>query len=120
MAKSKADLVTDLEDEEPGRGTPPATATIQSSRPIPPAGVEDSGNPAKAAPKSADFPWGWLVKHPGYGALRVRRDEANNTDEAVEVFRKKKCPGVKPELLAETGMRATALAFVPAATERGK
>lgn len=97
MARQKSDVVSDMVDDVPAKtaAAPPATPDPR-------------------------YPFGWLVKHPGYGALRVTNDEAKTLDEAVEVYRQKKCPHVKRELLDETGTRATALAFRPAATEVGK
>ena len=108
MAKQKAGLVEDMVDDDPGPGGQAAVATA------------DVPIRAKAIQAPDTFPWGWLVKHPGYGAMRIRRDQANSTDEALEVYRKAKCPHMTRERLDQTGLRLSSLAFKPADTERGK
>ena len=112
MAKGKAELVDDFNDPEPEIVRPSAVATLPApARPF----------AAATQPTPPDsFPWGWLVKHPGYGALRVRRDEAITEAEAKEIYRKSKCPHIPLEILDKSGFRVSAVAFTPAATERGK
>jgi hypothetical protein len=71
-------------------------------------------------PAADKFPWGWLLKHPSFGAFRVRKDEAKSEAEAKEVYRKTRCPHMSQEALDRSGMRLMAVAFRPAATEQGK
>lgn len=121
MAKGKTELVSDFEDEAPATAAA-ATATLSAeNRPIE-RGTDTVPTPAPAPKaKIADpWPWGFYVKHPSFGALRVRRDEANSEEEAIEVYRKTKCPHVKGDMLASSGLRCTVTKFVPAETERGK
>ena len=112
MAKGKTDLVDDFDDPEPAIVRPSAVATLPEPRPF--------ATPAPQPAPPDSFPWGFLVKHPGYGALRIRRDEALNESEAKEVYRKAKCPHIPMDILDKSGFRVSAVAFVPAGTERGK
>ena len=116
MAKGRADDM-DMVDESPAKG-PPAIATMSPPKATP-AAPQVVAAPPKTAADDA-FPWGFLVKHPSFGALRVRKDEASNEAEAIEVYRKTKCPHMKTAQLTDTGMRISVLKFVPAETERGK
>ena len=140
MAKKsmEAELVDEVRDPEPQvvrPFAPVATAPAASALPpTPPQMAPDRSSavkheaaapvataaPAPPVPKSAAFPWGFLVKHPSYGALRVRQDEASTEVEAKEVFRKARCPHLSMELLDRSGFRVSAVAFTPAATEIGK
>ena len=121
MAKFQGKLVDDVVDDEPQKGPPPA---IQSQ----PAGFPACAGSAQAAKvqpiaapkKSPKFPYGFMVKHPSYGSLRVRNEEAASEEEAMEVYRKKKCPFLSKAQLADTGLRMGVLSFQPAATEIGK
>ena len=125
MAKSQghksADMVSDMVDDVPAKAPvaitaaalpagPPAQAPVPEPAPEqPPADADDDSNP-----------WGYLIKHPGYGALRVRKEEARTEAEAIEVYRRKRCPHLKLVQLEETGLRANVRRFVPAETERGE
>lgn len=93
-------LVDDITDEPPSRGTPKIT---------PP-----------STPGEDQYPWGFMVKHPSFGAVRVRKDEATNVLEAAEVYRKKRCPHMTLAGLEKSGVRVSVLKFQPAATEWGK
>lgn len=117
--KPKTDLVDDMVDEAPAKG-PPSVAVMAP----PPAVLAKAAPPAppvvEAPPVDDRFPWGYLVKHPSFGTMRVRKDEAASDGEAIEVYRKKKCPHMKTAQLTDSGMRIAVLKFTPAATEKGK
>ena len=75
----------------------------------------------QASPETIkEYPWGWLIKHPSFGSLRVRTEEAANQDEAKEVYCTKKALGMTLKHLEETGLRVNVMRFRPADTEAGK
>lgn len=67
-----------------------------------------------------DYPWGWMVKHPSFGSLRLRTDEAANMDEAKRVYCERKAQGMTMDALEKTGLRISVQRFRPADTEVGK
>lgn len=118
MARHKAEIIEDMVDESPDGSAP--VAVLEAPELI----RQDEAPPRRpiAPKKKADdaFPWGFLIKHPSYGALRIRRDEAKTEAEAIEVYRQRKCPHMKLAALENGGIRIGVLAFRPAETERGK
>lgn len=98
LRKPTTNLVDQVEDETPAR---------VAGKPL-----------GDTAVGEAAYPWAYLVKHPSFGALRVRKIEAKTEAEAVEVYRQKRCPHMRRELLENTGLRVAALRFTPAETER--
>ena len=67
-----------------------------------------------------EFPWGWMIKHPSFGSLRVRTDEAANEAEAKAIYCEKKALGMSTEALEKSGLRIVVQRFRPADTEAGK
>lgn len=102
MARNKAELVDQMDDDAPALGRPEAVAVSALS------------------PGAAAYPWAFLVRHPGYGAMRVRKDQAKTAEEAKEAYRRAKCPHIPTDILDRSGFRVDTLAFRPAATEVGK
>lgn len=126
MAKERkpADLVSDMVDDVPAKASPVAVTTLMDRPAFADAGPgAGAGAPEPASEEPADdanHPYGWLIKHPGYGALRVRKDQAKTEEQAIEVYRKARCPHLSRAQLEDTGLRLSVRSFIPADTERGK
>lgn len=61
-----------------------------------------------------------VVKHPIYGAFSVSRADAATVDEAIELYRVRKCGHITAEALKASGLRTNVAKFTPADTEVGK
>lgn len=96
--KKQGGLVDQIEDDAPAK-------VLGRS-------VQEDGAAAVA------YPWAFLVKHPSFGALRIRKVDAKTETEAAEAYRQKRCPHMKLEQLGNTGLRVSPLKFTPAETER--